>query len=169
MGWEKTKKQKTIQWSILGIALHSGGAPPPVSFRNILRQKSYPCRLSWYGLTFLEPHRTGKVPYKKCASKKVAVRFFILDFFFPREGIPKSELLGIYIYITPFWGGFSRLDGLLDSEEGANTDRSVFGKLSARRFQRRTFGHQQCPNCGDIDNGKYVQGGAIRCDTPRHL
>ena len=50
---------------------------------------------------------------------------------------------------------------LLEKQEGANTKRYVFGKLSARCFQRRSFWHRHYSNCGDIEHGKSAQGGAI--------
>ena len=51
---------------------------------------------------------------------------------------------------------------LLDNQGGANTDRYVFGKLSARCFQRRTFWDLHYSNCcGDTDHGKSAQVGVI--------
>ena len=40
---------------------------------------------------------------------------------------------------------------LLDNQEGVNIKRCVFGKLSARCFQRRPFRRRHYSNCGDID------------------
>ena len=48
--------------------------------------------------------------------------------------------------------------GLLDNQEGANTERYVFRKLSACCFQRRNSWRRHYPNCGDIDLGKSAQG-----------
>ena len=53
---------------------------------------------------------------------------------------------------------------LLDNLDGANTERCIFGKLSARRFHRRTLGtgelfqllYSNC--CGGIGHGKSAQG-----------
>ena len=42
---------------------------------------------------------------------------------------------------------------LLDSQEGANAERYVFGMLSARCSQRRAFRYRHYSNCGDIDHG----------------
>ena len=50
---------------------------------------------------------------------------------------------------------------LLDNQEGANTERYVSGKLSARCFQRPPSWHRHYSNCGDIDHGKSAQAGAI--------
>ena len=47
---------------------------------------------------------------------------------------------------------------LLENQEGANTERYVFGKLSARCFQRRPCWHRHYSSCGDIDHGKSAQG-----------
>ena len=55
--------------------------------------------------------------------------------------------------------------GLLDNQEGANSANSannepyVFGKLSARCFQRRPFWRRHCSNCGRIE--KSSQGCVI--------
>ena len=43
---------------------------------------------------------------------------------------------------------------LLDKREGVNTERHVFGKLSARRFQGRPFWYRRYSNGEDIDHGK---------------
>ena len=48
---------------------------------------------------------------------------------------------------------------LLDNQEGANTERYVFGKLSARCFQPRACWHRHHSNCGDIEHGKSAPGG----------
>ena len=46
---------------------------------------------------------------------------------------------------------------LLDNQEDANTERQVFGKLSARRFQRRSFRPRHYSNCcGDIIYQVYI-------------
>ena len=50
---------------------------------------------------------------------------------------------------------------LLDNQEDANTERYVFGKLSARCFQRRLFWHRHYSNCGGIEHGKSAQGCVI--------
>ena len=61
---------------------------------------------------------------------------------------------------------------LLGNQEGADTERSVFGKLSATCFQHPTFlAHRHYSNGGDIEHGKSAQGGVIvcnihRCDNP---
>ena len=44
-------------------------------------------------------------------------------------------------YITPSRGGFFRL-GLLDNQQGANSERYMFGKLSTRCFQRLALWHR---------------------------
>ena len=81
------------------------------------------------------------------------------------------------VYITPPWGVYhtphtpvgciSHSPGaffqgrLLDNQEGANTERYVFGKLSARYFQPRPFGHRHYSKRGDIKHGKSGQGRVI--------
>ena len=68
------------------------------------------------------------------------------------------------IYHTP-WSGFQAR--LLYNQEGANsansanTERYVFGKLSARFFQRCPFWHRPYSNCGDFEHGKSAKGGVI--------
>ena len=67
---------------------------------------------------------------------------------------------------------------LLVNQKGGNTERYVFGKLSARCFKRRPFGHRHYSNysnykycCGDIDHGRSVQAGGviyIRCMLAGH-
>ena len=66
---------------------------------------------------------------------------------------------------------------LLDLQEGANTERDVVSKLSARYFQRRHFWHRHYSNysdysnylyCGDIDHGKCAQEGVIVWYTPSY-
>ena len=47
---------------------------------------------------------------------------------------------------------------LIDNQEGGNTERYVFGKLSARCFQPRPFRNRHHFNCGDIERGKSAQG-----------
>ena len=56
---------------------------------------------------------------------------------------------------------------LLGNQEGANAERYVVRKLSARRFQWRPLWHRwHCSNsyhyCGDINHGKSAQGCDIR-------
>ena len=71
------------------------------------------------------------------------------------------------VYHTPRAGFQARL--LM--QEGANTERYVFGKLSPRCSQRRPLWHRQYSDCGDIDHGQSAQGGVIytvvygRCGT----
>ena len=73
-------------------------------------------------------------------------------------------------YITPSLpplGRPSKLD--CDNQEGvsANTERYVFGKLSARCFQRCPIWHWHCSRCcGDIEHGKSFEGGVWH--TPSH-
>ena len=43
----------------------------------------------------------------------------------------------------------------------ANTERYVFGKLSAMCFQRRPFWHRHCSKCGCVERGKSARGVAI--------
>ena len=50
---------------------------------------------------------------------------------------------------------------VLDNQDGANTERFVVGKVSARCLQRRPFWHRQHLNCGDTEHGKSAQAGAI--------
>ena len=50
---------------------------------------------------------------------------------------------------------------LLVNQKGGNTERYVFGKLSARCFKRRPFWHRHCSNCGDVERGKSAQRGVI--------
>ena len=50
---------------------------------------------------------------------------------------------------------------MLDNPEGTNTERYVFGKLSARWFQRRPLWHPQYTNCGDIEHRQSAQRGVI--------
>ena len=52
---------------------------------------------------------------------------------------------------------------LLDNQEGANIERYVFRKLSARCLQRRPFRHRhyRYPNCRDIGHGKSAQRGVV--------
>ena len=52
---------------------------------------------------------------------------------------------------------------LLDTQEGANTERYVFGKLSAIGFQHRPFRHRYYSKYGDIDHGKSTQGCVAYC------
>ena len=62
---------------------------------------------------------------------------------------------GVYNHTHPP-GAFFR-DRLLDiSQEGTNTERHVFGKLSARCFQRIRFGggHRHDSICRDMEHGK---------------
>ena len=47
---------------------------------------------------------------------------------------------------------------LLDNQEGANTERHVNGKHSARCFQHRRFWRRLYSNCRDIEHGKSAQG-----------
>ena len=55
---------------------------------------------------------------------------------------------------------------LLDNQEGAKTERYVFGKLSARCFQRRPLWYLHYSNFGDIDHGKSAQEGCdVQCRT----
>ena len=63
------------------------------------------------------------------------------------------------MYITPPWGGFQAR--LFDKQEGVNTERYVFGKLSMRCSQRRPIWHRHYSNCGDIDNGISARRGVI--------
>ena len=66
----------------------------------------------------------------------------------------------VYHIITPPGAVFQAR--LLVNQEGANAERYVFGKLSARRFQRRPFWPRHYANCcGDIDHGKSAQGGLV--------
>ena len=81
------------------------------------------------------------------------------------------------VYITPPWGGVyhTPLGGrcvshpagavfqarLLCNQEGANTERYVFGKLSARCFRRRPLWHRHNSSCGDTEHGKSTQRGVI--------
>ena len=54
---------------------------------------------------------------------------------------------------------------MLDNQEGANTERYVFGKLSATFCQRRSFWHRHYYSnycCGDIYHGKSAQG-CVKC------
>ena len=77
-----------------------------------------------------------------------------------------SRVLYIYdgVYNTPGAVFHARL---LDSQEGANTERYVFGKLSARRFQRRTVWCRHRSNCGNVEDRKSTQGGVV-CYTPSY-
>ena len=88
-----------------------------------------------------------------------------------------SYRVGRCMYHTPPRAVFQ--GGLLDNQEGANsanTERYVFGKLSARRFQRRACWHRPYSSCGHIDHGNpprrvsyipsYTVGGAT---LPQHL
>ena len=65
--------------------------------------------------------------------------------------------------ITSLWGGFP--NSIARQPRGCqyrtNTERYVFGKLSATCFQRRPFWHRQYSSCGDIELGKLAQGGVI--------
>ena len=67
------------------------------------------------------------------------------------------------VYITHDTPGAVFQARLLDNREGAsaNTERYVFGKLSARCFPRRAFWHRHYSICGDTDHGKSTQGGVI--------
>ena len=57
-------------------------------------------------------------------------------------------------------GAFSKLD-FSTTKRVANTERYVFGKLSARCFRHRPFRHRHYSNCGDIGHGKSGHGGVI--------
>ena len=50
---------------------------------------------------------------------------------------------------------------LLNNQKGANTERHVFGKLSARCFKPPLFWHRYYSNCEDIEHGKSAQGCVI--------
>ena len=50
---------------------------------------------------------------------------------------------------------------MLDNQEGANTERDVFGKLSEICFQRQRFHHRHYSNCGDTDHGKSARPGGV--------
>ena len=52
------------------------------------------------------------------------------------------------VYHTPL-GKFSKLD-CSTTKRGANAERYMFGKLSARCFQRRSSWHRHYSSCGDI-------------------
>ena len=45
---------------------------------------------------------------------------------------------------------------LLDNQEGANTERHVLGKLSARCFPRRPFRHRQYSNIPAVNTVRYT-------------
>ena len=68
------------------------------------------------------------------------------------------------VYISP--PGALIQARFLKNQEGANTERYVFGKLSARCFQRRPFRDRHYFNCGDIEHGRSAQGG---CDVHRRI
>ena len=82
------------------------------------------------------------------------------------------------VCITPSWVGFPSSIDCSTTEKDADTERYVFGKLSARCFKRRPFGHRHYSNysnykycCGDIDHGRSVQAGGviyIRCMLAGH-
>ena len=62
------------------------------------------------------------------------------------------------VHITHPCAGVFQARMLHNNQEGANTERYVFAKLSARRVQCRPFGHRwHHPNCGDIGHGKSTQ------------
>ena len=61
------------------------------------------------------------------------------------------------VYITPPGAVFQAR--LLDDQKGANTERCVFGKLSAGCFHPRPFGQRHYSTCGHLDHGKIAQGG----------
>ena len=64
----------------------------------------------------------------------------------------------MYIILPP--GTFLQAR-LLDNQEGAETERYVFGKPSARCFQRRPFWRRHHSSCGDVENGESAQGGVV--------
>ena len=65
----------------------------------------------------------------------------------------------VHVYHTPLEAVFQAR--LLDNQEGANTERYVVGKLSARCFQRRASWYRHYSNCGDVDHGHSAQEGVI--------
>ena len=58
----------------------------------------------------------------------------------------------MHVYHTPL-GRFSKLD-CSTTKRVPNTERYVFGKLSARCFQRRVCWHRHYSSCGGFDHGK---------------
>ena len=84
--------------------------------------------------------------------------FFSLEGDATRLPAPCSSTPYTTVYITPTAVFRARL---FENQEGADTERYVFGKLLARRFQRRPFRHRHCFSCEDIGHGESAQGCVI--------
>ena len=67
-------------------------------------------------------------------------------------------VLDTAVYITPLWGGLLR--SIARQPRGCQHRMiHVFGKLSARCFQRRPFWHRwHCSNFEDVEHGKSAGG-----------